>query len=1040
MLVRPTGSSASLNVLVAAVLLGGVGRVLLLNAPTLADGVLLRLDEAVSLVAACALGPVWGAVTSLTATLGTGHPFSALLAVEALVVGWVVRAGWGPISSTTAFWVLVGGLAFSGVLPVPDVGFDVRLAWAKQVINGALSAAIAHVVLRLPWARWLHRDAGTGAPAVPLRTQFSDAIVPLCSIPVILLGLGLGRMYVAQLESEGTRDLERRADSVAAQLDAYVTAAEGDVRTLAGELSDQAPAAGALDRVTLHHAGSTAFLTMLVTDAAGVVVSASSRVASAQPTAVAISQSVADREYFRIPATTGRLHVTDGFQGRGLGVDPIVAVSAPYTSQAGVFGGVAQGALNLSVFGQWLARFVPESEASVVVLDRPGQVIASEGPDAPPLLSDGRGLPWIGATELNATGRFVSGAEDAATRRATHVAVRRALEARGWQVHVRRSLRAMQAPIVPFYQLTAAWLVAALIVATVLAGRIARGITQPLETLAHAAEAVGRGQAVASPPLAATAPAEVVSLQRELDAMVARLDESLALLDQKVRDRSAELAAATARSDTIFQAASDGLVVIDRSGRMLEVNDAFCRMVGDERRDLVDRPLADLMPTAELEGRRAVTAAMPARLESVLEPRDGAPVPVEIVLAAMPGGGGRAFASVRDISERRRAEADRLELEARLRQSQKMEAIGTLAGGIAHDFNNILTLIAGSAELAVFDLPGDHAARPLLEQIGRATSRAESLVRQILTFSRRRDEQREIVAVEPIVREAVGMLRSTLPAMIEIRTSIDRELPPIQADAVQLHQVLMNLGGNAAHAMREKGGVLTVEVQAVVRDAPSGGAGVRVSVSDTGTGMDQETVDRAFEPFFTTKGSGEGTGLGLAVVHGIVGAHGGTIDVQSEVGRGTTFTVWLPAATAGVAPAPPVPEVLPHGRGHRANILVVDDEPELVGLACKQLDRLGYTAQGCSGPLEALKALKDQPRRYDIVMSDLAMPKMSGIELAEQIRRDHHGIVVVLCSGRVTEEDRSRATKAGIAEILAKPFAREQLAAVMARSVGALDR
>ncbi len=444
-----------------------------------------------------------------------------------------------------------------------------------------------------------------------------------------------------------------------------------------------------------------------------------------------------------------------------------------------------------------------------------------------------------------------------------------------------------------------------------------------------------------------------------------------------------------------------------------------------------DASAVEVQRRADQQARTGTT-----RFEMALRTKGGASLPVEAVVTAMPGGGGRAFVGLRDISERRRAETERAQLESRLRQSQKMEAIGTLAGGIAHDFNNILMIITGSADLATADVPDGHPARPLLDQIMRAAQRAEALVRQILTFSRRRDEERDVVALGPIVHEAVGMLRSTLPAMIEIRTHVEPDLPPVQADAVQLHQVLMNLGSNAAHAMSVSGGALTIDV---TRDTVPGraGQGVCLTATDTGSGMDAATLERVFEPFFTTKPVGLGTGLGLSVVHGIVTAHGGTIEASSTLNGGTAIRITLPAAPTDAAPLPGAAPSRPAAPHRRAHVLVVDDEPELVSLVCRQLERLGYSAQGCGGPAEALAVLAADTPHVDVVMSDLAMPKMTGIELAEQIRRDHADIAIVLCSGRVTEEDRERAERAGISEILAKPFASHQLAAVMERSLGA---
>ncbi len=1040
---RPVTARTLVNRLAAALLLGTLARVLLLNAPSIADGLVLRLDETVALFAAMALGGPWGAVTSLTATLGTPEPaFSAVWALEALVVGIAVRHGTAPVLATAAWWLLVYGIFGSGLVSAPPSGLDPRLLLAKQLVNGTLSAAVAQLLLAAPGVRALFRSTLAERATVPLRTQIARAIVPVSTIPVILLGLGLGTMYARDLVADGTSDLETRATTTATRLADYVAATEGDVRTLAGQLSVQPSGGAELDQtLALHHAGSTSFATMVVSDASGTIRAASSRLDTTLPRPVAGLPPIADRSYFREPARTGQAFRSDGFRGRGFTAEPILVFSAPYTAADGGFAGVVQGALNLRVFSAWLDQSLADTSTSALVLDRAGQVIASSGPNAAALLVNAGDLAWIGATRTQAVAQFSEATAEPGLRTARHVAVRRDVPALGWQIHIRRPVAAMQAPLAPFYMLTAGWLLVCMLLATPLADRVARRITQPIELLAQTAEGVGRGHAVEQPVLPADAPAEVASLQRELAAMVERLDESVALLDQKVRERSAELAAVSARSDTLFRAASDGMLVVDPDGRIIEANDAACRMLGYSHEDILAQRLPDLedgATPAERQRRADVQVRTgTTRFETTLRTKSGVSLPVDAVVTSMPCGGGRVFVGVRDISERRRAEVERAQLESRLRQSQKMEAIGTLAGGIAHDFNNILMLITGSADLALADVPEGHPARPMLDQILRASQRAEALVRQILAFSRRRDEQREVVAVGPIVQEAVGILRSTLPAMVEIRTHIEDGLPPVQADAVQLHQVLMNLGSNAAHAMRESGGVLTIDVS---RDPAAGVTrpGICLTVSDTGSGMDAATLERVFEPFFTTKPAGIGTGLGLAVVHGIVTAHGGSIEASSTLNRGTAIRITLPAAAGDVAPRPaPAAAAEPASPHRRAHVLVVDDEPELVGLVCRQLARLGYSAQGCAGPAEALETLSVDSPHIDVVMSDLAMPKMTGIELAERIRRDHADIAIVLCSGRVTEEDRERAGRAGISEILAKPFASHQLAAVMERSLGA---
>ncbi len=554
--------------LVVALLLGARGRALLLNAPSIADGLLLRFDEAVSLLAALSLGGPWGALVSLLATVGTPEPtYSAMWATEALLVGVASARGIAPVMATAGYWLLVSGIFWSGVLAVPQGDLDPQLGLAKQLVNGVLNAALAQAVMTLPSARRLLTGNRSEPTVQPVRVQFARALVPVATIPLILLGLGLGVMHARQLVEEGVRDLEIRADTTATFLTDYVATAEGDVATLAGQLShSDRSALAAQPAILLHHSGSTAFLTMLVADAEGTIVAAASQRPDTRPIDVNGIGSVADRPYFLEPRRTGRPYRSDSFLGRGFGSDPVLALSAPILGPGEAFAGIAQGSLNLLRIGQWLDQFVRETQASMLVLDRAGQVIASAGPHAAALLTDARTLPWVQATNDRPTARVPHGDARPGRRQAEHLSLRRDVPALGWQVHVRRPVAAMQTPLTTFYTLTAAWLLVCLALALPLASRVAKRITQPIELLAQTAEGIGRGHAVAQPVLPANAPAEVVSLQRELSAMVERLDESVVLLDQKVRERSAELAAVSARSDTMFRAASDGMLVLEADG------------------------------------------------------------------------------------------------------------------------------------------------------------------------------------------------------------------------------------------------------------------------------------------------------------------------------------------------------------------------------------------------------------------------------------------------------------------------------------------
>jgi two-component system cell cycle sensor histidine kinase/response regulator CckA len=382
----------------------------------------------------------------------------------------------------------------------------------------------------------------------------------------------------------------------------------------------------------------------------------------------------------------------------------------------------------------------------------------------------------------------------------------------------------------------------------------------------------------------------------------------------------------------------------------------------------------------------------------------------------------RLVGTAEDITERR-------QLEDQFRQSQKMEAIGQLAAGVAHDFNNIIAVILGFAELAQAQLSKGRAAGDSLEEITKASARAKSLVQQILTFSRQQPQERKIMPMGPTVRETVNFLRAVIPKDIEIGLEMDPNAPYVLADPTQVHQVLANLCTNAWHAMEGRGGRILVKLESVALDAADAerlagmrpGPVARLTVTDTGKGIDAAILDRIFDPFFTTKEPGKGTGLGLSVVQGIVQGHDGAIDVSSQPGLGTTFQVYFPAAVA--AEPAPAPESLP-GAGQR--ILYLDDEKPLVEMADFFLKRQGFSVTGFIHAADALKAFQDDPDGFDLVITDMNMPGPSGLQFAAELLKLRPGLPIFICSGHVTDDLKSRARDAGIREVLHKPGTMEE--------------
>jgi len=576
--------------------------------------------------------------------------------------------------------------------------------------------------------------------------------------------------------------------------------------------------------------------------------------------------------------------------------------------------------------------------------------------------------------------------------------------------------------------------------------RLADSFSNPIVNLTQIAENIAKGDY--EQRIDVRGSSELESLSENLYRMSNAINEKIQQIENQnislqkeiIERKEAEsaLQKAERRYKNLFEEAPVMYVITrNLAGKpyIVDCNELFLRSLGYSREQILNKPIADFYTPESVaklrDGGYRKPHADPFIEERQFIARDGRVI--ETVLRAITdeGSGGEDIgtrAMFLDITEMKNIQKEKERLEAQLQQSQKMEAIGTLAGGIAHDFNNILSPIMMQSEMAMMDLPPDNPLQHNLKQIFQATERARDMVKQILAFSRKEQQERAPIRLGIVLKEAIKLLRSWIPTTIDIRHHNDAKIDIVLANHTQIQQMILNLCTNASHAMREKGGVLEIGLNDRYLDSEAAGEFeglnpgpyLMLTVKDTGHGVAPEVISRIFDPYFTTKAVGEGTGMGLSVSHGIVKSHYGDITVESELGKGTTFQVLFPKFEEDIPTITEPAVQLPRGT---ERILCVDDEKAAVDTIKVMLEKLGYEISVRTSSIEALELFRNKPDAFDLIITDMTMPNMTGKELAQKIMEIRSGLPIILCTGFSEQIDEKRAKEMGISSFVMKPIA-----------------
>jgi len=764
----------------------------------------------------------------------------------------------------------------------------------------------------------------------------------------------------------------------------------------------------------------------------------------------AIGINISDRSFITVLQKTLKPMISDVVMGKIGEMLPRLLVLAPVVID-GRYAGHVSGALDLRQIREHLDNSLASNATLYTLLDGSGNIIMTNRTDQAMMKPfvrpkgalnrlDDQISQWVPSVPANTpiSERW---------RQSFYIAESSLGSMAGWKLILEQPMAPFQKTLHHNYTHKLFLLFVILLVSLVLAEFLSRSMNVTFENLGRITHGLPRqvsndDREIAWPESSIREAAHLISNFKLMSESLAEQFSKIRQVNQSLEQLLGELRESEERFSCMFRKHSAVMLLIEpETGAIVDANLAAESFYEYPRQTLLGMNLDDIN-TLPSDLVKAAKNSVNASKDFFILPHRKASGEIRTVeVRSTPisvNGKIQLFSIINDITERMQAEEERNSLQAQLQQVQKMEAIGTLAGGIAHDFNNILGALLGYAEIALEDCPPGSLVSNEIEQILKAGKRARDLVKQILAFSRQAQTERMPLQPSVMVKETVKMLSSTLPATIEIKQDIDPDAGPILADPTQIHQILMNLCTNAYQAMEEHGGMLTIslkmkdltekDLETEPRLQP--GPFVHLSIKDTGEGIAPEIRDRIFDPYFTTKEIGKGSGMGLAILHGIVKSYNGFVTCRSTLGEGSVFDVFLPRIADEAVPE--ITSAVPI-QGGDEHILLVDDESMLVEMGHKMLERLGYHVTSMTGSVEALRAFQDQPQVFDLVITDQTMPVMTGSDLARHMLQIRPDLPIILCTGYSNHISEEKARALGIQGFAMKPLVRKEIAVLIRR-------